>query len=351
MSPMRVFLVATALLSPLSAQRTWIVDPRGGGHFPDLAPAVAASSPGDTLILRHGPFNGTVIDKGIRIVTDMTGAIGIRGLLTIRSIPASDTMVLTAVQGTVLDEPQFSLLIEKCAGQVHVGSTYFPPTGDPIRTRSRVDVVDSAHVTFCGCRLVDVAVTRSSVAFTLCGLQGDGWPRSTHSMAFPGLTSVDADVVMTQCIVVGGRLHGTTGLVPGIHMQGGRLVVTGDPYLPKFGHWRSIAGGYRRDPNGVAHDGPAIHSDGGVVEMDPRVTLATFTGNAPLSTGSSTFVTRAIPIITTNEGNPRIGGDHLIARIHGPADAQGFVFLSKPHPPTTVPGLGQLWVDPQNLIF
>jgi len=121
--------------------------------------------------------------------------------------------------------------------------------------------------------------------------------------------------------------------------------------LPKFGHWRSIAGGYRRDPNGVAHDGPAIHSDGGVVQVDPRAILSTFSGNAPLTTGTSTFVTRTIPAITANEGNPRSGADDLIARIHGPAGARGFVFLSKPHAPTTVPGLGQLWVDPRNLIF
>src|SRR5690606_6687482 len=91
-----LLLTASTLLCPLPAQRSWIVDPRGGGDFPDLAPAVAASSPGDTLILRYGPFNGTVIDKGIRIVTDMWGSPGVRGRVTVRAIPPSETCVRTS---------------------------------------------------------------------------------------------------------------------------------------------------------------------------------------------------------------------------------------------------------------
>src|SRR5262245_24141738 len=44
------------LLGPaaLLAQRTWIVDQRGGGHFTDLAPAIAAAAAGDTLLLQGG---------------------------------------------------------------------------------------------------------------------------------------------------------------------------------------------------------------------------------------------------------------------------------------------------------
>src|SRR5690606_24099086 len=179
----------------------------------------------------------------------------------------------------------------------------------------------------------------------------DGWPRSTKAIAFPGLNCVDSDILLTQSVVIGGRVHGTLGVIPGIQMNGGHLRATGDEHLPKLHYLRRITGGLRRDPSGQLHDGPAIHSDGGLVEIDPRVTLSTFSGAGPFTTGSSTFVTRTIPLITTNEGNPRLGIDDLIARIHGPAGTQGFVFMSPPHPPTPVPGLGQLWVDPQNLIF
>src|SRR5690606_14111724 len=133
---------------------------------------------------------------------------------------------------------------------------------------------------------------------------------------FPALDCTDSDVILSQCSILGGRANTTSGVIPGIRMRGGHLRATGDEYLPQLSYWHRITGGYRRDPSGIAHDGPAVHSDGGLVEIDPRVILSTFSGAGPFTTGSSTFVTRTIPLITTNEGNPRLGIDDLIARIH-----------------------------------
>jgi len=107
---MRFLAFASILLGSLPAQRTWIVDPRGGGDFLDLAPAVAAASAGDTLILRAAPIRGTVVNKGLRIVSDLATGSGVRGLLTIRDIPLSQSVILTSVQGMPYSEPQLSLL-------------------------------------------------------------------------------------------------------------------------------------------------------------------------------------------------------------------------------------------------
>ncbi|MCA8952726.1 MAG: hypothetical protein KDE27_24665 [Planctomycetes bacterium] len=69
---MKASAVVFGLLSvSLSAQATWIVDSQGGGNFSDLAVAIAAASPNDTLLIRNGPYPGQfALDKAIHLVGD-----------------------------------------------------------------------------------------------------------------------------------------------------------------------------------------------------------------------------------------------------------------------------------------
>jgi hypothetical protein len=64
-------LVAASLVDgSLVAQRTWIVDPGGGGQFTDLQTAINAASPGDTLVLRGGSYGTAFVDRSLHLCGD-----------------------------------------------------------------------------------------------------------------------------------------------------------------------------------------------------------------------------------------------------------------------------------------
>ena len=86
-------VLAAWLAAPCAAQRTWLVDSSGGPgvDFTDLPPAVAAASPGDTILLRWGtgaPYGfDLTIRRGIRIIGDDTAPISVRALEVTRRKP------------------------------------------------------------------------------------------------------------------------------------------------------------------------------------------------------------------------------------------------------------------------
>lgn len=51
-----VFSLTT--IAALPAQATWIVHPSGGGSFTQIATAYAVASPGDTLLVHSGSYEG-----------------------------------------------------------------------------------------------------------------------------------------------------------------------------------------------------------------------------------------------------------------------------------------------------
>jgi len=129
----------------LPAQQVWKVACGGGPgvHFTDLPPAVAAASPGDTILLIKGsaglpypacqpPYTATTISKGIHIVAcrllsnPPVSAIDLRvavdGLLIVEGIPANErftlTQVATPIPASVPPGPQRGLIVRDCAGEV-----------------------------------------------------------------------------------------------------------------------------------------------------------------------------------------------------------------------------------------
>lgn len=148
-------LVLAALCSPLAAQTTWIVDARGGTgtSFTDLPPAIAAASPGDTLLIRASgstPYTGAVIDKGLRLLGE-AGAL--LGTTRVANLPTGQTLV--------------------CHGLTFVDPPYPPPSLGSLPTRVPAlevdtcsgpvlledcevlcaEIRDSSRVNFAGCRI------------------------------------------------------------------------------------------------------------------------------------------------------------------------------------------------------
>lgn len=128
----------------LGAQRTWLVDSRGGvgSDFPDLAPAVAAASAGDTILVVHtwnSPpvfYHGAVIDKPLRVIgvselgmSSSPAPVGILDKIEVRNIPANSEVLLAYLNLDGRIDPNHPYLtlpnglsVQNCSGRVHLES-------------------------------------------------------------------------------------------------------------------------------------------------------------------------------------------------------------------------------------
>lgn len=146
---MRLFAFIAVLVFAISApgQRTWIVDSRGGPgtDFLDLAPAVAAASPGDTILLvwtwttpNTWYYHGAVIDKPLRVVGVSEGGTPSRpgrapfvDRIEIRNIPAGSEVLLSSIYLSMrFDLTPYhiyphGLVVQNCAGKVHIDSVSY----------------------------------------------------------------------------------------------------------------------------------------------------------------------------------------------------------------------------------
>jgi hypothetical protein len=106
------------LLSALPASAgTWIVDDNGGPgvDFTDIAPAIAAASPGDALWVLPGDYSGFVLDKPLALVAP-GGATVAWGTNDCKILGLSPGTTATLSGFTFL--PETSLLVQNCSGTV-----------------------------------------------------------------------------------------------------------------------------------------------------------------------------------------------------------------------------------------
>ncbi|MBL8738890.1 MAG: hypothetical protein JNL12_20850 [Planctomycetes bacterium] len=95
---MRVLLLAAFSLTPIvatRAQSTWIVHPSGGGSFTQIAAAYDAASPGDTLLVHPGNYQGFVRyqAKGVRILGLAAGVV-VTSPIVLGNVPAGQQLAL-----------------------------------------------------------------------------------------------------------------------------------------------------------------------------------------------------------------------------------------------------------------
>src|SRR5688572_31285725 len=125
----RRYLVAVLLLpAPLLAQNTWIVAQAGGGHFNNLAPAVAAAQDGDLILVQPGYYDvvagGIVTNKGLRILGGPGRTLSGGGgpIVDLRGLPGGRTFVLDGfdLTRTGLGAALGPVNLQSNAGAVHL---------------------------------------------------------------------------------------------------------------------------------------------------------------------------------------------------------------------------------------
>lgn len=268
-----------ALLAPLAAQRSWIVDAYGRGDFRDLPQAVAAASPRDTLLVRPGDYSAFTAPKALRIVGVGASPAEVRiraaasgsTVIDIAS-PAAGTFLLARVrvafdvgqQGLDITSGTVNVLLHDCE---IIGTPGFSAAeGAAITARYATRLLCLTACTVRGRPAIlatnaNVHVSASRL-FGAGGIQvseGAGWGAS------PAVTATQSWVVLARSSATGG------GLVPPYQGWGSApaLRVTTNSTLWLGGRpsdvIRSLVGDGRLQP--------AVNATTSVVIRDPSVTL------------------------------------------------------------------------------
>jgi len=208
-----------------AAQSTWIVDPqnRPGAHFSDVPPAIAASTPGDTIFVRSSQVLinlSTTTSKGITVRGE--GSHRFSGMLRIVGLPADQRFVLQGLRppSTYLELQALATVVavQGCLGTVHLQEMACQPLALAQPTTLQISVSDSPHVTIRACTIAGTSagldVRRSRVLAIDCLFEGN--LLSVHGSTPVRSTSVaatltDAELIAIDCIFRGGG--GTYGPV------------------------------------------------------------------------------------------------------------------------------------------
>jgi len=336
MKPVTLFLTLSFLLpSALSflapsalGQMTWIVDdtPGPGVDFNDLPPAVAASGPYDTLIVRPGNYSNTVVDHGLRIVGSGGSTTRVSSNLDVRGIPSNHIVVIAGLwvydvvhvencDGVViLEDVRMEQLRVDASFDVrlHRLDAWYAPLGQPHRiVGSRVEIVDSLIRGHIGsdqaCAAgddgelgLDVLASFVHIAGTQVRGGPGGYcnenplgccPSFDAADGGPGLDALDSRIILSG-LGTGEGVYGGAG--------GQLWHIWQAPGCPCGDQGRGIF------IDGTPSSQPVL-----------RMSDVTVSGIPPLSTGATVAVTTATgdPVMTL--GGPVLAGQPLLVEFYG----------------------------------
>ena len=222
------FVLFSVLASVASAQSRYTVDDNGPADFVDLPSAIAATVPGDVLIVRAGSYGAGVLSKGITILCD--DGVGVPSF-DVTGVPAGQVAVISALQTQ-------DLAATSCGGTVilqHVQVTA-PASNSAGIGPPAFDVVQCA----------DLRVYRSVF---LAARDGNG------SSSIPGATAVRVNgsrAEFVRCTLLGGGMGEVPSCAFDLAAGGIGLLVRGQSTVHVAG--TSIEGGDGSDARWICDD-------------------------------------------------------------------------------------------------
>ncbi len=147
-------LLALAALAPASAAQAnvWVVDdtPGPGVDFADVAPAVAAASPGDLVLVKAGTYGAVTIVGGLALIAE-NGASVLVASLTVENVPAGEQVLVRGI-----DVDGCLTRVRSCAGHVRFEDCTLGTVNPlfPMFSDGQTRVEDSARVSFLRCTIL-----------------------------------------------------------------------------------------------------------------------------------------------------------------------------------------------------
>lgn len=243
-----------ASLALLPALQVWIVDPSGTGDFLDLPQAVAAASPGDTLVFAPGTYTPTTINKALNLIGPKQPTV----------FSPTATVGLVAGQGLVVNGAP-----ELVITNMYLQSALLRN----VPGRLRIDDVDGSAWSIVDCD--DVLMTRSSILST--------------SSSQAALKLEDSGVQLQECLIMNADVAANAGdaiesrgqnevLFVGGHIEGGSTPgylpseQAGSAFRVLSGHLDLTARGSKFDlidggGDWMGFSGPAIRTSGGTYSV------------------------------------------------------------------------------------
>ena len=314
--------IAAMLASPALAQTTLTVGT--GQMFPSIGAAIAASNPGDTILVLGGRYSENLnIAHGLQLIgrnATLVASINVVFPSSPRSIfvhdlPASQSFVMAGFdvepEGPTL-ESTYPVLIFDCAGPVAIANL---DSLDFFTSWSmRVDTSPQVHVR--ASQLGMCTLDTSNVVFEDCDIGGNinnVW----------GVNATDG-----RTTVVGGVVRGVDGFwaAPAIASSGGTVLTTRTTLIGGAGFFGT------QPASAIAAIGTTFH-------IDPSTVLMPATGAPPIT---GTFTQTNEELVSTIASTD---GAQLELESHGPAGDLFATMLSPPTPAIATP-FGATWVDP-----
>ena len=204
-SPLLLALVP--LVQPALADDTvWVIDAAGGGDFTEIADAMPQTGEGWVLLVRPGTYDApvTIANQGLTILADGTGPVVLTEPLTVRDLGFQRDVILSGL------ELREGFLAEDCHGLVRFQGCTTPPPTAPVPPPPNTQYwqwsdcgIGLSKQTVSGCR---------GVTFVDCELHGargedagEGANTWDGAPGQHGLHVIDSDVVLYDCVLVGGR--------------------------------------------------------------------------------------------------------------------------------------------------
>lgn len=146
---MRAPLALAFLALPAAAD---VLDVRGPNpDYTEIAPAVAAASPGDVIRVWPGNYEVFTVDRSLAIVRAVPdGTVLVQGSIRVRDLPAGDAVELTGIEAEGLDGA--ALVVQDCAGSVRIREGIFrgaDATGYASHPGVRVLGSDDVELVYC----------------------------------------------------------------------------------------------------------------------------------------------------------------------------------------------------------
>lgn len=332
-----VLLAATTCVA--SAQQTWIVDAANGPgtHFTDVPPALAASSDGDTIVVRSGVYSNAITSRGVTMLGEgnpmlVAGPVGVGLVLRALSLSGLQSGRTFVMRGFQLHGGTNSIgaEISACNGHVVLADV---AAGGPFTAQS-LQVSNSPDVTVMRSTLSSVVradISTLALREVACrGQDAFAWPTGgilVHSNA--GLSAIRCEVS-----ICGGTFIGGGGILPGSPDQPG-IALEGCTTHIAAGGSMAIAPGQR-----TGAPVPSIFSNGGTLVLDPSI-AASFGGTTPP-------VRRRVSALVATPA--AIGTAVALSLFTEPFDAYQ-LFASALVDATPLGALGTLWLDPSASAF
>jgi hypothetical protein len=171
------------------ANKVWVVDQNGGGHFTQIQPAIDAAVDRDTILVLAGVYPGfTIDDKELAVVGEDGANVQVNGQVVIQNLVAGKFVVFGGFSARATNTA--TLWLKDNLGSVRVQSVVLEGTypGTAVVTTQAALVESSADVFF--------------TASTLVGASGLYW--APGRPGGHGLRSIGSSVALYDCTLRGG---------------------------------------------------------------------------------------------------------------------------------------------------